>query len=173
MKAGRLPKISPLSGQPAETPRKYRFRTAPQWVWALIAAGILVGVGWIPGVIVMLAVSKSESGPLYLTFSEKRSILVKHIVTWSFLTLALIGFALAFTVDVNYKGIAVVAAFVGTIGWFICALGVLPKIRPRATVRVLPSGAKTVELKQVHPIFAQAVAGMYQAAPVVAPGVGL
>jgi hypothetical protein len=162
LKAGRLPKISPVSGQPTDTPRKFRFRTAPDWVWALIGVGILVGVGWIPGVVVLLAVSKKASGPVFLTASERRSILVKHVATWSLLAMALVGFALGFTVSTDYKVVPIALAFLATIGWLICVLAVVPRIRPKAVVRVLPSGATTVELKQVHPAFAQAANAMYR-----------
>lgn len=168
LKAGRLPKISPLSGQPTDIARKFRFRTAPEWVWALIGIGILVGVGWIPGVVLWLTVSKKANGPVFLTAPEKHSILLKHIVTWSLLASALLAFALAFTVSVEYKGISVGVGFLATIGWTIFALVIVPRIRPRAVVRQLPSGETTVEIKQVHPAFANAVSAMYRPVQVTA-----
>jgi hypothetical protein len=169
LKAGRLPKISPLSGQLAEESRLFKFRTAPQWAWALIAGGILIGVGWVPGIIVMLAVSKRAKGPVYLTAPERSSIRVKQIITWGLLAIAILGFATAFTVGNDYKGPAVMAALVATIGWLICILAVLPRIGPKAIVRKTPSGAIAVELKQVHPSFADAVRAMSYAPSAAAP----
>jgi hypothetical protein len=173
LKAGRLPKVSPVSGESADVPRKFRFRTAPGWVWPLIAAGVLIGVGWIPGVAIMLAVSKRAAGPVFLTRTEKRSINVKLAISWGLLGATFLGFAMVFTVAPDYKGFALLGALVALIGWLICLLVVLPRIQPKAVVHRISSGATTVELRQVHPAFAEAVQTMYRqsgAAAETSPG---
>ena len=167
LKAGRLPHVSPLSGEPADVPRKYRYRTAPAWSWLLIVGGILVGVGWIPGIVIMLALSKRAAGDLFLTQRERRSIQVKLGITYGLLAATIGFFILAFTVPDDLKALMVLGALIAMVGWIICILAVMPLIRPRATVREIPSGATTVELKKVHPAFAEAVAGMYQQAPAI------
>jgi Na+-transporting methylmalonyl-CoA/oxaloacetate decarboxylase gamma subunit len=175
LKTGRMPRVSPISGQPAETARKYRFRTAPTWSWLLIVGGILLGVGWIPGAIIRNLISAKAAGPIFLTPAEKRSIRVKQSIAWGLLmaTIGLMVLTFALAGDSNAPtGLIFLAALITLIGWVVTVLLVLPRIRPKAVVRQIQSGVTAVEFKQVHPAFAAAVQQLYQPVAVTSQAIG-
>ena len=166
LKAGRLPTISPISGQSTDIRRTLRFRTAPGWTWALVLGGVLIGVGWIPGILVMLAASKRAVGPVSLTLAEKRSITIKQLITWGFFFATILALGLTFTLAPNPNaptGLAFGVVLVTLFAWIVCLFAVIPRIRPQAVVREVAPGRITVELKRVHPRFADAVQQMYRA----------
>src|SRR5690349_10684796 len=76
LRAGFLPQVSPLSGAAASVRRKLTYRTAPRWTLVVIVIGILLGVGWIPGVVIRSAVQRSASGYLFVTADESRRMIL-------------------------------------------------------------------------------------------------
>ena len=166
LKAGRLPSVSPISGVASGIQRNIRFRTVPGWTWALVLVGILLGVGWIPGIVVMLLVSKRASGPVSLTGAENRAIIARQVVTWGFFAAAIFFLGLTFTFA-PYRNVPTDVMFlivlVALVAWIVCLFAVLPRIQPEAVVREVAPGRITVELRRVHPRFAEAVQQMCEA----------
>ena len=164
--AGRAPRVSPISGAEGTAEVKYKYRTSPQWSILLVIGGILIGVGWIPGVIIMLAVSKTASGPLYLTPAEKKSVRVKRAMPWALLLGTIVFFALSISLSSIQEAPTGLLFLVGVatfLGFVIAVLFVTPRIGPRAKVTELTPGQKVVRLQNVHPNFAAALGQVYAA----------
>jgi hypothetical protein len=166
LKAGRLPAISPVSGEPATASRRFKFKTAPSWTLLLIVGGILVGVGWIPGLVVRELVAKRASGSIHLTPPEIAGIRLKNIVVWGLLAATFGFFALSFAFYDNRAvptGLLFFLALIAFTGFVVGLLFVLPRVQPRAKViEPQPGSPLVVEMLDVHPSFAAAIALMYQ-----------
>jgi len=156
-----LPQVSPLCGAAASVRRKLTYRTAPRWTLVVIVIGILLGVGWIPGVIVRSAVQKSSSGYLFVTAEESRRMSLMGLVKWGFLLLAVILFIAAGIPQVPIPGVFVLAAL-AAFGAFIVSLLVgWPRVGPKALVTESQPGAKLVTFEEVSAPFVEAVQSLY------------
>lgn len=160
---GQVPKLSALSGVPAETTRKYTYRTAPGWTWAIIIAGILVGVGWIPGILIRLAVSKTAKVDMPLTERERTAANRKVQATWGLLLASLVAFVLSLVLPYPQfpTGLIFLLALLLFIAFAVALLILAPRIRPRASVAEPQPGSKLLTVRDVHPDFALAVSNMY------------
>ena len=167
LKAGRLPHVSPISGQPSERSRRYHFRTGTTLSWVLGVIGVAF-CGLLPGVIMFILLAHRASGPLFLTADELRSIRVKQAITWGLLLLGLVFFIASYALSANANaptGLLFLLALVCVLAFVVCLLVVLPRVGPKATVREAAPGRLTVELRNIHPAFAAAVQQMYAGLP--------
>jgi len=153
--AGNLPRISPLSGAPAGEAVKFKYRTAPQWTTILIILGLLVGVGWIPGVLIRLAVSKTANGVIYLTPDEKKRMRVNRLMPWAAVLLAIVLFVVAGFPQTPAPGLFVLLAL-ALFGVFVLSFLFLT-VGPKAVVSERQPGAKVVTFRGVSSAFATAM----------------
>lgn len=162
---GRLPEISPLSGARATTSRRFRYSTGPNltpiWI-VLFAAGLAIGIGWIPVILIWLATSKRASGSIHLTPLEIIRIRNGRLRAAGLLLSALALICLAVALPEAWAGLLVVLALLALIA-AIWSGTVLPAVRARVTEPV--AGKLAVEILDAHPAFAKAVAAMYGPAP--------
>ncbi|TMC91495.1 MAG: hypothetical protein E6J12_05000, partial [Chloroflexi bacterium] len=77
--ANDFPPVCAMTGRPAETWRKFRFATPPDWAYALLALVVLGGIGIIAYAIVIASISRRASGYLPLT---KRSRFLLNLYIW-------------------------------------------------------------------------------------------
>jgi hypothetical protein len=101
--ANDFPPVCAMTGQPAETWRKFRFATVPGWAYAFLAL-LCTGIGLVPVFILMAIVSRRASGYLPLTHVSRQKLL---LATW--LPFSLIPFAL-----VLWVGAAIASAASGS-----------------------------------------------------------
>ena len=165
--ANDFPPVCAMSGRPAETWRKFNFATPPQWAYALLILVCLGGLGIIVYAIVIATISQRASGHLPLTRSSKRAVNlviwvpVGLIVAWIVLWVA--GFAtLPSTSDQSQSALPGIFFGLGLlvlIGGLVGRLVITKLVAPSAKVMEPPPGYtdKTVELRNVHPNFVQAV----------------
>src|SRR5438094_9290790 len=71
--ANDFPPVCAMSGRPAETWKRFKFATPPQWAYALLVLICLGGIGRIIYAIVISTVSQRASGFLPLTLSSQRT----------------------------------------------------------------------------------------------------
>jgi hypothetical protein len=168
--ANDFPPICAMTGRPAETWKKFKFATPPDWTYALLVLTCLGGLGFIAFTIVVAAVSERASGFLPLTRSSSR------IVTFTFwIPLALlIAWPIAWVVALITAGDPNASAATGGFVWLgiffllggmIGRLVVTRFVAPRAKVMELAPGQfdRIVELRNVHPAFVAAVLQRQQA----------
>lgn len=165
MRSGRLPEVSPLSGARATTSRRFRYSTGPKltpiWI-VLFAAGLAIGIGWIPVVLIWLATSKRASGSIHLTPEEIIRIRNGRLRAAGLLLLALALIYLAIVLPEALAGLLVVLALLALIA-AIWSETARPAVRARVTEPV--AGKLAVEILDAHPSFAKAVTAMYGPAP--------
>ena len=155
--AGNLPRTSPFSGIAGGDAVTIKYRTAPRWTIALILVGILLCVGWIPGALIRLALSKTAKGVIYVTRPERTRMRAQRLLPWAALLVAIALFVVAGFPGTPAPGLWVLAAL-GLFGAFILSLmfGV-PRPGPKAAVSEPTPGGKIVTFYGVHPAFAAAV----------------
>jgi hypothetical protein len=160
-RTGFLPQVSPLSGAPASARKKLTYRTAPRWTLVVIVIGILLGVGWIPGVLIRSAVQKSSSGYLFVTSDESRRMRLIGLVKWGLLLLAVLLFIAAGIPQVPSPGFFVLAALAAFGAFIVCLLIGWPRVGPKAVVTEPQPGAKLVTFQEVNSPFVEAVQSLY------------
>jgi len=161
LRSGFLPQVSPLSGVPASVRKKLTYRTAPRWTVVVIVIGLLLGVGWIPGVLIRSAVQKSSSGYLYVTADESKRMLLIGLVKWGLLLLAVVLFIVAGIPQVPTPGLFVLAALAAFGAFIVCLLIGWPRVGPKAVVTEPQPGAKLVTFQEVSSPFVEAVQSLY------------
>jgi hypothetical protein len=163
-----------MTGRPAETWKKFKFATPPDWTYALLVLVCLGGLGFIVFTIVVAAVSQRASGYLPLTRSSSRTVTLAFWVPLVLLIAWPICWVLAWIIGSSSSD-STASAATGVFVWlgilFLAAgiigrLVVTPLISPRAKVRELAPGQndRIVELRNVHPLFVAAVLQRQQAA---------
>jgi hypothetical protein len=123
--------------------------------------GILLGVGWIPGVLIRSAVQKSSSGYLFVTADESRQMRLIGLVKWGLLLLAVLLFIAAGIPQVPSPGLFVLAALAAFGAFIVCLLFGWPRVGPKALVTEPQPGAKLVTFQEVSSPFVDAVRGLY------------
>jgi len=173
--ANDFPPVCAMTGAPAQTWRKFRFSSPPQWAYVLYVLVILGLIGMIVAAVVMSAVSQRASGHLPLTRGSRRlvglalwvpiGLMVGAVVLW---TIVPIGAAANVDAgDTNAGGVAGIVLLVGAlllVAGLIGRLVVTPLVCPRARV-IVQTGYydKLVEIRNVHPAFVAAVNQIQQA----------
>jgi hypothetical protein len=163
-----------MTGRPAETWKKFKFATPPDWTYALLILVCLGGLGFIAFTIVVAVVSQRASGFLPLTRSSSRTVTLAFwipvvlLITWPVSWAIAVIFRLSSS-DPTASAIAGVSFWLGVlflVAGLIGRLVVTPLISPRAKVRELAPGQndRIVELRNVHPLFVAAVVQRQQAA---------
>jgi hypothetical protein len=171
--ANDFPPVCAMTGRPAETWKKFKFATPPDWTYALLILVCLGGLGFIAFTIVVAVVSQRASGFLPLTRSSSRTVTLAFWIPLAFLIAWPICWGLAATFafssnDPTASAIAGVSFWVGVlflVAGLIGRLVVTPLISPRAKVMEPAPGQfdRIVELRNVHPLFVAAVLQRQQA----------
>jgi hypothetical protein len=165
--ANDFPPVCAMSGQPAETWRKFKFATPPTWAYALLVLVCIGGLGIILYAIVITLVSQKASGFLPLTRRSSRTValaiwvpgglLIAWVVLW--LLAAVIGLpssdSTALTVATIMFWVGLLLLIAGLVGRLL----VMRMICPRGKVMEPQPGQmdKLVELQNVSPAFVAAV----------------
>ncbi len=159
-----------MTGRPAETWKKFKFASAPDWTYALLVLTCLGGLGFIAFTIVVAAVSQRASGFLPLTRSSNRTV---TLAFWIPLAL-LIAWPICWAVALITSGDSNASATTFGLFWlgiFFLVAGMIGRlvvtrfVSPRAKVWELAPGQmdRIVELRNVHPLFVAAVLQRQQA----------
>ncbi len=159
-----------MTGRPAETWKKFKFATPPDWTYALLILTCLGGVGFIAFTIVVAAVSERASGFLPLTRSSSRTV---ALAFWIPLAL-LMAWPICWVLALITAGNPSASATTGGLFWlgvFFLLAGMIGRlvvtrfVSPRAKVMELAPGHfdRIVELRNVHPLFVAAVLQRQQA----------
>lgn len=147
-----------MSGQPADRWHKFKFRTPPAWIWALAPLALLGGIGIVVVLIVQLAVARKADGVLPLHHSRRALLLWLRWGTAAAVVLGLLLFVVGLVA--NSGAAVLLGALVFVAAVLFAAFG-LRWIGPRAKVNEVPGYPMYwLELRNVHPDFAQAVAQM-------------
>jgi hypothetical protein len=160
-----------MTGRPAETWKKFKFATPPDWTYALLILTCLGGLGFIAFTIVVAAVSERASGFLPLTRSSSRTV---TLALWIPLAL-LIAWPICWAVALITAGDPSASGTTGGLFWlgvFFLLSGMIGRlvvtrfVTPRAKVMEFAPGQtdRIVELRNVHPLFVAAVLQRQQAA---------
>jgi drug/metabolite transporter (DMT)-like permease len=156
-----------MTGRPAETWRKFKFATPPDWAYALLILVCLGGIGFIAFAIVMALVAQRATGYLPLTRSSGRTVNLALWIPVGLLIAAPVAWAIALVLNPSTSNpassaVAVVLLWLGLL--FLLAglagrLLVTRLICPRAKVMEVAPGQtdRIVELRNVHPLFVTAV----------------
>ncbi len=165
--ANDFPPVCAMSGQPAETWRKFRFATPPTRAYALLVLICLGGIGIVLYAVVITVVAQKASGFLPLTRSSNRivalaiwvpaGLLIGWVLLW--ILAAAIGLPSS---DSTALTIAAIMFWVGLlllIAGLVGRLLVMRMICPRGKVMEPQPGQldKLVELQNVNPAFVAAV----------------
>jgi len=171
--ANDFPPVCAMSGQPAETWRKFRFATPPTWAYALLVLVCIGGLGIILYAVVITLVSQKAAGFLPLTRSSSRTValaiwvpaglLIGWVVLW--VLAAAIGLPSS---DSTALTIAAIMFWVGLlllIAGLVGRLLVMRLVCPRGKVMEPQPGQldKLVELQNVNPAFVAAVHQLHAA----------
>jgi hypothetical protein len=159
-----------MTGRPAETWKKFKFATPPDWTYALLILTCLGGLGFIAFTIVVAAVSERASGFLPLTRSSGRIV---TLAFWIPLAL-LIAWPICWFVALITAGDPTASGTTGALFWlgiFFLLAGMIGRlvvtrfVSPRAKVMEPAPGQfdRIVELRNVHPLFVTAVLQRQQA----------
>lgn len=154
LRANDFPPICAMTGQPAETWKKFSFVSAPWWTYFF-------------GLIVRALVAQRASGYLPLTRASARKL---NRATWisAGLMLLTIPLWIAAVVGSDVGGVALLFLLLGIVTLLTGATGLLivrPLIGPTAKVMEQQVGQydSLVELRRVHPVFVMAVRQHQQA----------
>ena len=165
--ANDFPGVCAMSGQPAETWKKFRFSTSPSWVYALLILVCAGGLGIVLYAIINYVVSQKASGHLPLTRASRRMVnlvvgvsaglAVAWVVSW--IAAATIAFT---TTDEGLTTIAIILFWLGLLLAIAAVVGrqvVSRLVLPQAKVFEPQPGYldKVVELRNLHPNFVAAV----------------
>jgi hypothetical protein len=161
-----------MTGRPAETWRKFRFATPPDWAYALLLLICLGGIGFIAFAVAFTLISKRASGYLPLTRASSGTA---GLALWIPIAL-LIAWPVFWVLGISIASIN--GSWTGTAGGILGLLGVLclfaglvgrlvikALVSPRAKVMETAPGQTNylVELRNVHPTFVAAVQQMHSA----------
>jgi hypothetical protein len=168
--ANDFPPVCAMTGRPAETWKKFKFATPPDWTYALLVLTCLGGLGFIAFTIVVAAVSERASGFMPLTRSSSRIVTLAFWIPLALLIAWPICWVLAFFLP-SSSGDPAVGELVW-LGIFFLLAGMIGRlvvnrfVSPRAKVMELAPGHvdRIVELRNVHPLFVAAVLQRQQAA---------
>ncbi len=162
-----------MSGRPAETWRRFKFSTPPDWAYALLALVCLGGLGVIAFAVVMALVAQRATGFLPLTKASSSTV---TMATWIPGGLLIGGFvtwliALVIALSSNDSTASAVAGWSFFLGLLLIIAGIVgwlvfkPLICPRAKVMEAAPGQndRIVELRNVNPLFVAAVMQHQQA----------
>jgi hypothetical protein len=159
-----------MTGRPAETWKKFKFATPPDWTYALLVLTCLGGLGFIAFTIVVAVVSERASGFLPLTRSSSRTVALAFWIPLALLIAWPIcwGLALITAGDPNASGTTGALVWLGI---FFLGAGMIGRlvvtrfVSPRAKVMELAPGHfdRIVELRNVHPLFVASVLQRQQA----------
>ncbi|HEX9098495.1 MAG TPA: hypothetical protein VF956_03295 [Candidatus Dormibacteraeota bacterium] len=159
-----------MTGRPAETWKKFKFATPPDWTYALLVLTCLGGLGFIAFTIVVAAVSERASGFLPLTRSSSRTVTLAFWIPLALLIAWPICWAVALITSADPNASATTVGLVWLGIFFLVAsmigrLVVMRFVSPRAKVMELAPGQtdRIVELRNVHPLFVAAVLQRQQA----------
>jgi hypothetical protein len=174
LKSGRLPAVCVKTGMLADASVKFRFVTLPSWGYFLLFL-LCTGIGTLPVIIIMRLVSRSEGGRLpYLRAAANRIRLWRWIAVGTFIGIPVLLFAalLSLSGDTTISALVWSAFLADLIAAVVVQYIVNPRIGPRGHVHEsgYPQG-RWVELRRVHPAFAAAMAGMYDARTAALPPV--
>jgi hypothetical protein len=165
-----------MTGEPAETSRRFRFSTAPLWALAFLFL-ICIGIGFFVSLPLAYLVGRHASGSLPVTRASNRLLEIPKWVgaaSIAFWALDWILAAITFSLqhDPTNPTAALASLFLFYLGLSALALGVvlleigfqlgaLP-YGPRARVRKQEPGQpdRVVELLRLHPAFVAAVLEM-------------
>src|SRR5438445_3938120 len=160
-----------MTGRPAETWRRFKFATPPDWAYALLILVCIGGLGFIALAVVTALVAQRASGFLPLTRSSNRmvalatrapvALLIGGVVAW------FAAGAIGLPTDDPTAG--TIAGVLFWVGLFAVAAGivgrllVMPLVCPRSKVADLQPYQydRLVELRNVHPVFVTAVNQMH------------
>jgi hypothetical protein len=176
--ANDFPPICVMTGRPAETWRRFRFATPPQWAYALLILVCLGGLGFIAFAIVLAVVAQRASGYLPLTRSSSTTVSLALWVPVALLIAAPTSWVIAIIAGSSSSDTAAAVFLWLGIGCLLAGifgrLVVTPLLSPRARVmEVAPRQTdRIVELRNVHPNFVAAVQQQQhaRAAQAAAPG---
>lgn len=165
-----------MTGEPAETWRKFRFSDTPAWALVFLLL-ICIGIGFFVSLPLAHLVSRHASGKLPLTRASKRLLELPiwaglaSIVFWA-IDWVVAGIAFSIQHDPTNPTAAVAGLVLFYLGLPALVLGVvlleigfqlgtLP-YGPRAKLRKQQPGEteRTIELRRVHPAFVAAVLDM-------------
>lgn len=166
--ANDFPGVCALTGRPAETWRKFRFATPPQWAYALLVLVCLGGIGIIVYAIVLSTIAQRASGHLPLTRAARNQVTlaiwvpVGLIIGWVVLWVVAVAVSPSTGDQSSGSGLAATFFFLGLLSLIAGLVGRLVIMRflvPQARVSEPQPGYvdKIVELRNVHPNFVQAV----------------
>jgi hypothetical protein len=161
--ANDFPPVCAMTGRPAETWKKFRFATPPDWAYGLLLLVCLGGLGILAFAIVVAIVSQRASGYLPLTRSSSRTATLAFWIPIGLVIAAPVSWlvAIPFAAD-SQSSLFPVFLFLGfgfLLVGLIGRLAVTPWIAPRAKVFPIAPGQtdRIVELRNVHPAFVAAV----------------
>jgi uncharacterized Tic20 family protein len=163
--ANDFPPVCAMSGQPAETWRKFKFSTPPTWTYALLILICLGGIGIILYAVVVTLVSQKASGYLPLTKAARNRLnifigVVVALLPVSFI-MFFVGLAVGSSSDSTSSAISVALVIVGVVLFVAFLVGALTRSLFGPGARVIePALGQTdrlVELRRVHPAFVSAV----------------
>lgn len=152
-----------MTGRPAETWRKFKFATPPDWAYALLILVCLGGLGFIAFAIVTTLVAQRASGYLPLTRSANRTVSLGLWIPIGLLIAGPVAWAIAIVASASSSDtVAAVFLWLGILFLLAGMVGrllVTPLVSPRAKVKEVAPGQtdRIVELRNVHPLFVSAV----------------
>jgi hypothetical protein len=167
--ANDFPPVCAMTGRPAETWRKFKFATPPDWAYALLILVCLGGLGFIAFAIVMTLVAQRASGYLPLTRSASRTVSLALWIPIGLLIAGPVAWVIAIIASASSSDqVAAVFLWLGILFLLAGLVGRLLVTRlvcPRAKVREAAPGQtdRIVELRNVHPLFVAAVLERQQA----------
>ena len=168
LEANQFPPVCAMTGQPAQTWRKFTFSTPPPWVYALLVLVLVGGLGILLYAVVVNLVSQKATGYLPLTFGARNRLrwylgIVVALLPLSFVAF-FVGLAFASSNDSTSDTTGGILVVVGLILFILFLVGALFRryFGPGARVSEPPIGHtdRMVELQRVHPAFVAAVLPM-------------
>jgi hypothetical protein len=115
-------------------------------------------VGWIPGILIRAALSKTARGVIYVTASERKQMRFKQAVPWLALLLTVGLFVVAGFPQTPLPGLFVLAALAAFGGFVLCLSFGVPRLGPKAVVSEARPGTKVIAFYGVHAAFSSALA---------------
>jgi hypothetical protein len=158
-----------MTGRPAETWRRFRFATPPQWAYALLILVCLGGLGFIAFAIVMAVVAQRASGYLPLTRASSTTVSLALWVPVALLIAAPTCWVIAIIAGSSSSdttaGVFIWLGIGCLLAGIVGRLVVTPLLSPRARVMEIAPGQtdRIVELRNVHPMFIAALQQQQQA----------
>ena len=164
--ANDFPPVCAMTGAPAETWRKFRFSTAPDWAYAFLLL-LCTGVGLLIVFLAIYLVSRRASGYLPLTRASSRRVALASWIPGGLFLLTLLLWVLAIIISSSSNddtagavaGLVLIFSLVVLIAAMIGWLVIRRLIGPRAKVFDRQPGMVEymVEIRKVHPAFVSAV----------------